>query len=223
MSIPRDVRLAIRLFRRAPVPTGIALLSIALSVGATTVVFTAIKAVLIEPLPYARPSELVQLRSEFPRMREQSLGDWVFWNDTRELPGRTRTLESLGVYENAIFDLSADSNATPEALYGVRVNADLFHVLGIEPMLGRDFLPEEHQPGHPDTMILSHGLWTRRFHSDRSVIGRTVNVNGHECLVIGVMPPEFGFPLRRQAAHTPSPYVEFWAAPLTEPANPGAG
>src|SRR5580700_10149902 len=223
MSMLNDIRLAFRLFRRTPVPTAIALLSITLSVGATAIVFTAIKAVLIDPLPYARAGELVQLRSEFPRMQQQAQSDWVVWNDARELAQRTRTLESIGVYGNAVFDLAGDLNATPEALYGVRVNAKLFPVLGVAPMLGRNILPEEDQPGHPDEMILSYGLWVRRFNSDRNVVGRTVTVNGHACLVIGVMPPEFNFPLRRSAVHTPSPYVEFWAAPFIVAANPNAG
>jgi len=220
MSIFQDIRLALRIFRRTPVPTGIALLSIALSVGATAVVFAAIKSVLIDPLPYAHVEELVQFRSEFPQMQTQANSDWVVWNDTRELDRRTRTLESTGVYSNAIFDLAGDANSTPEALYGVRMNANLFPVLGVSPMLGRNVLPEEDQPGHPDVIILSYGLWVRRFNSDRSIVGRSVTVNGHSCQVIGVMPPEFNFPLRKQAAHTPSPYFEFWAAPFPLPTNP---
>lgn len=211
MSILQDLRLAFRLLRRNLAGTGIALLSIALSVAATAVVFTAIKSVLIDPLPYARAGELVQIGSEFPKMQEQSNGDWVFWNDTQELIGRTRTLESVGVYRNAIFDLAGGAGTTPEALYGLKVTASLFLTLGVSPMLGRNILPEEDQPGRPDEMILSYGLWARRFNSDRSVVGRAVTVNGHDCLVIGVMPPGFNFPLRRAAAHTPSPYVEFWA------------
>jgi len=220
MSILQDIRLAFRIFGRTPVPTGIALLSIALSVGATAIVFAAIKSVLIDPLPYAHDSELVQLRSEFPKMQEQANSDWVVWNDTRELDRRTRTLDSVGVYSNAIFDLAGDANSTPEALYGVRMNANLFRVLGVSPMLGRNVLPEEDQRGHSDVIILSYGLWARRFNSDRSIVGRSVTVNGHACLVIGVMPPDFDFPLRRQAAHTPSPYRDFWAAPFNTPANP---
>ena len=102
-----------------PVPTGIALLSIALSVGATAVVFTAVKSVLIDPLPYAHADELVQLRSELPNMQEQTHGDWAVWNDVHELDRRTRTLESIGVFSNAVFDLGGDSNVTPDALYGV--------------------------------------------------------------------------------------------------------
>jgi len=211
MSILQDIRLALRLFRRNLVATGIALLSIALSLGATAVVFTAIKAVLIDPLPYARAEELVQIRSEFPKMQDQSNGDWVVWNDTQQLIRRTRTLESVGVYRNAIFDLAGDTGTIPEALYGLKVTASLFPTLGVSPMLGRNILPEDDQPGHSDEMILSYGLWARRFNADRGVVGRAVMVNGHACLIIAVMPPDFNFPMRREAAHTPSPYVEFWA------------
>jgi putative ABC transport system permease protein len=219
MSILQDIRLALRLFRCNSAATTIALLSIALSVGATAVVFAAIKSVLIDALPYARVEELVQIRSDFPKMQEQSSGDWVAWNDTQELIRRTRTLESVGIYRNAIFDLGGDTGATPEALYGLKVTASLFPTLGVSPMLGRNILPEEDQPGRPEEMILSYGLWVRRFNSDRSVVGRAFTVNGRDCVVIGVMPPSFNFPLRREAAHTPSPYVEFWA-PLSN--SPGA-
>ncbi len=223
MSILQDVRLAFRLFQRNWVSTGIALVSIALSVGATSVVFAAIKSVLIDPLPYAHVDRLVQVRSEFPKMQEQAHGDWVLWNDAQELIRRTRTLESVGYYGNAIFDLAGGAGATPESLYGLRMSASLFPTLGASPMLGRNIRPEEDQPGRGDEMILSYGLWVRRFNSDRGVVGRRVRVNGHDCLVIGVMPAGFNFPLRREAVHTPSPYVEFWATPLEAPANWDAG
>jgi putative ABC transport system permease protein len=223
MSVLEDVRLAFRLFRRNGVATAIALLSIALSVGATAVVFTAIKAVLIDPLPYARAGELVQIRSEYPKMQEQSNDDWAFWNDTQELIRRTRTLQSVGVYRFAVFDLAGDAGTTPEALYGVDMTAGLFPTLGVSPMLGRNVLPEEDRPGHASEMILSYGLWVRRFNSDRGVVGRNVTVNGHNCLIVGVMPPGFDFPLRRAAVHTPAPYFEFWAAPFAVPVNKDAG
>jgi predicted permease len=222
MSILQDIRLAYRLLGRNLVATGIALLSVALSVGAAAVVFAAIKAVLIDPLPYARAEELVQIRTEFPKMQEQSNGDWVFWNDAQELIRRTRTLKSVGVYGNSVFDLAGDAGATPEALYGLRVTANLFPTLGVSPMLGRNVLPEEEKPGNNE-MILSYGLWARRFNSDRSAVGRTVTVDGHACLIIGVMPPGFNFPLRRAAVHTPSPYVEFWAPLYIKPGSMPGG
>ena len=212
MSVLQDIRLALRLFWRTPSLTSIALLSIALSVGATGVVFTAIKSVLIDPLPYARAEELVQIRAEFVNFDpSQSHTDWAFWSDAQEIIRRTRTLESVGIYGNAVFNLAGDASTPPEALYGLRISASLFSTLGVTPMLGRNILPDEDQPGLANEMILSYGLWRRRFHADRSVVGRSFNIDGHDCLVIGVMPPEFNFPLRRAAAHTPSPYVEFWA------------
>jgi len=219
----RDLRLALRLFWRTRLLTGVALLSIALSVGATAVVFTAIKAVLINPLPYAHPEELVQIRTDFNSF-EPSHSDWALWNDAQEITRRTRTLASVGVYRNEIFNLAGDASTTPEALYGLRVSASLFPTLGVMPMLGRNILPEEDQPAHANEMILSYGLWTRRFNADPDVVGRTVTVDGHACMVIGVMPPAFNFPLRRGAVHTPSPYVEFWA-PLRsgKPLSPTEG
>jgi len=208
-----DLRLAIRLLRRNASTTTIAVLSIALSVGATAVVFAAIKSVLINPLPYTRPKELVQLRTEFINNfdPEQSHSDWVFSNDVQEIIHRTRTLDPIGIYGNALFNLMGNGSTPPEALYGLRVSASLFPTLGVKPMLGRNILPEEDQPGQPNEMILSYALWVRRFGADKNIVGRSVNVDGHDCLIIGVMPPGLNFPLRRAAAHTPSPYVEFWA------------
>jgi len=225
MSVLQDMRLAFRLFWRAPLPTSIALLSIALSVGATAVVFTAIKSVLLDPLPYARPGELVQIGMDFANA-EPSHHDFVFRRDAQEITQRTTTLESVGIYGNALFNLAGDASTPPEALYGLRVSASLFPTLGVTPMLGRNILPDEDQPGHANEMVLSYGLWVRRFNKDRNVIGRKVQIDGHDCLVVGVMPPEFNFPLRREAAHTPSPYVEFWAPMRADPAtaarDPGA-
>jgi hypothetical protein len=94
-------------------------------------VFAAIQSVLFDPLPYARPAELVQLRSEYSRMQEQLSGDWVFWNDTQEAIRRTRTLEAVGVYRNTVFDLAGDPSTPPEALYGLKIAAGLFPALGV--------------------------------------------------------------------------------------------
>ncbi len=206
----RDIRLAFRLFWRTPVPTGIALASIALSVGATAVVFTAVRAVLLAPLPYAHPSQLVQIRTEFAKF-EPSHSDWVLWSDAQEIARRTRTLASVAVYHNEIFNLAGNGPALPEALYGLRITANLFPALGVAPMLGRDIQPDEDQPGHANEMILSYGLWVRRFNRDPSIVGHSVSIDGQSCLIIGVMPRGFDFPLRRAAVHTPSPYVDFWA------------
>ncbi len=208
-TLLQDSRVALRLLRRTPSVTIIALMSTALSISAAAVVFTAVKAVLLKPLPYSRVPELVQLRTRFA-VAGQSHIDWVFWNDTQEVIRRRRTLESVGVYSNAVFDLGGGAYA-PEALYGLRVSASLFPTLGVSPMLGRNIRPEEDEFGRPNELILSYGLWTRRFHSDPTIVGRKLRLNGHDTSVIGVMSRDFDFPLRRGAAHTPVPYVDFWA------------
>ena len=130
----RDIRIAFRLFAGAPWFTVAALVSIALSVGATAVVFTAFKAVLLDPLPYSNPESLVQLRSE-TRGFAASHADWVFWDDVQEILRRNRTFASVGAYGNAVFDLGGDG-APPEALYGLRISASLFPTLGVSPMIG---------------------------------------------------------------------------------------
>src|SRR5215469_2859961 len=146
LSILRDIRLAFRLFQRAPSFTLIALLSIALSVGAMAVVFTAVKSVLLDPLPYTRQSELVQIRSEYPKFPD-ALSDWMLWRDAQAVVRRTRTLASIAFYRTDVFDLPGDNTSPPEALWGMRVSANLFRTLGVQPMLGRNILPEEDQPG----------------------------------------------------------------------------
>ncbi len=203
MSFLNDVRQALRLFRRTPGLTAIALLSIAITVGATAVVFAAIKSVLLDPLPYKNAGALVQLRTDYTRSRPHY--DWVSWADMQDLKRANHSFESLGTYHYALVSLTGDANNPPEALYGLYVSADLFPTLGVKPMLGRNILPEETQIGRDREIILSYGLWSRRFASDRGVIGRSVEINGHFWIIIGVMPAAFDFPLRQAVTmKTPS-------------------
>ena len=146
----------------------------------------------------------------------------------QDLARNTHTLQSIGVYRYALFNLPADGSAPPEALYGLSVSANLFPLLGVAPMLGRNILPEEDQPDRNREMILSYGLWTRRFNSDRGIIGRSVEVNGHSATIIGVMPPDFDFPMRlASTVRTPSQHMDFWAPlgldPAKEDRNTGSG
>jgi predicted permease len=218
----QDVRFGLRILRKNPGYVTIAVVTLALSIGATAVVFTAIKSVLIDALPYAHPENLVQIRTEFVNAR-QSLFDWATWNDAQEIIKRTRTLESVGIYGNAVFNLTGDAKTPPEALYGLLVSASLFPTLGVRPMLGRNISPEEDQPGAANEMILSYGLWERRFNADPHIVGRSIDIDGHGCLIIGVMPEGFNFPLHRAATATPTPYVEFWAPMRVTDPHPGYG
>jgi predicted permease len=220
--------LSFRTFRRAPAITAIALGSIAITIGATAVVFTAVKMVLLDPLPYANADELLQFRTESTRGGD-SRADWVTWPDMQDVSRSNRTFQSVATYHYALFNFSGDGNAPPEALYGLAVSANMFPTLGVKPMLGRNILPEETQLGRDREMILSYGLWTRRFNSDPSVIGRSVEVNGHACTVIGVMPPGFDFPMRlATTVRTPSQHMDFWVPSPVDPAkntrqSPGMG
>jgi len=149
----------------------------------------------------------------------ESQGDWVFPRDAQEIFKRSHTLESAGFWANAVFDLGGDGNTPPEAIYGLQMTASLLPTLGITPMLGRNIEKNEESDTEGE-MILSYGLWMRRFHGDRRVVGQTATVNGRACRIIGVMSPQFNFPLRREAAHTPQSYVEFWAPMSIEKRNP---
>jgi predicted permease len=214
VTLLHDIRHALRLLRRTPGLTAVAILSLAITIGITGVVFTALKTVLIDPLPYTRASELIFLHSE------GLVAHWVNWSDMEDVRRRNRTLESLGTYHYALFNLKADTVNPPQALYGLYVSAALFPTLGVAPTIGRNILPEETQPGHDREVILSYGLWARRFASDRNITGRTLVANGRDYTIIGVMPPGFDFPLRlATTVRTPSRYMEFWAPLALDPAK----
>jgi len=220
VSLLQDVRQALRLFGRSPGLTAIALLSVAITTGATAVVFAAIKSVLLQSLPYKNADALVQLRTDYTRSRPHF--DWVSWADMQDVKRASHSFESLATYHYALVDLTGDANHPPEALYGLYVSSDLFPMLGVKPMLGRNVLPEETQIGREREIILSYGLWTRRFASDRGVIGRSIEINGHPWVIIGVMPPAFDFPLRHTAIiKTPSQHMDFWAPEAVDPVKLG--
>ncbi len=205
-EVLRDAVYAMRVFRRAPAVAASAVLSIAVTVGLGAVVFTAVEAVLLKPLPYERPRELVQLSSG------GRLAPWVSWSDMQDVARGEGSFSSAGVYHYALLNLRGSGGSLPEALYGLYVSASLFPTLGVTPMIGRNILPEEDQPGRNHEIILSYGLWKRLFGGDRHVVGRSLTANGYEYRIIGVMPAGFDFPLRMATTvRTPSPYMEFWA------------
>ena len=226
----RAVSLIFRNFRRTPALIAIAIGSIAITVGATAVVFTAVKTVLLDPLPYANADELVQFRTESTRGGD-SRADWVTWPDMQDVIKRNHSFQSVATYRYDLLNFSGDGIVSPEAVYGLAVSANLFPTLGVKPMLGRNFLPEETQPSRERDreMILSYGLWTRRFNRDPRVMGRSIEVNGHACTIIGVMPPEFDFPMRlATTVRTPSQHMDFWAPHIADVArdtrqSPGMG
>jgi putative ABC transport system permease protein len=186
-----DSRFAVRLARRNPGFTALAVLTLALGVGSTTAIFSVVKAVLLDQLPYNNPDRVValsQVDSAGPNGSD-GLGGWT----AEELRARTRSFESIALYGDGQRTLVENGDA--EVLRGARVSHDFFQTLGVKLLLGRSFLPEEDRWPRANVVILSHGLWARRFGGDPHIIGRVLHLSTEEYRVIGVLPPDF-YPLR---------------------------
>jgi len=185
----RDLRFALRMLRRSPGFTSAAVLCLALSLGANTAVFSLLNAVLLRGLPYRQPERIVMIWNQFlgdnqPQL-ELSTPEFL---DLRE---QTRSYTEIAATRPGLFSVTGDGD--PELLVGVRVSANLFHLLGVKAAAGRTFLADEDQPGHEDVVILSHGLFERRYGSDPAVVGRKITINQKPFTVIGVTPRDFYF------------------------------
>jgi putative ABC transport system permease protein len=190
-QLARDLRFAARSFRRSPGLTLAALLALGLGVGATAAIYTVVDAVLLEPLAYPEPDELVLLidsnpEAGFPRFSASppNFADW------RE---QNRSFEHLAAFSRANLALDAPG-VEPERLSGATVGSGFFEALAVAPLHGRIFRAEEDGPGAEAVTVLGHGLWQRRFGARPEIVGRTVTVNGEARRVVGVMPAGFAFP-----------------------------
>jgi putative ABC transport system permease protein len=183
-SIWADVRFGFRQLRRAP---GFALTStavLALGIGATTAIFSAVNPILFEPLPYPHADRILTIWSTFEGARSRlAFGNW------RELQERNHSFEALAAYEP--WQPVLVGGAQPERLNGQSVSASYLRVLGVEPWLGRDFLPEEDRYRGPKVAIVSYRLWQRKLGSDRGIVGRAVTLDGDRYTIVGVMPHGF--------------------------------
>ncbi len=182
----QDLRFAIRTLRRTPGFTLIATLTLALGIGANTAIFSVFYGVLLRPLGYPEPDRLVQLTQSTASYRGEL---WVTYPQFQLLDQRTQAVVSLAAATPLGFNLSNGDEAFRVA--GLRVSRGYFDVLGVQPLLGRGFVAEEDVPGGAGVVVLSHGLWQRRFGGDPTVVGRTVPLDGVGHTVIGVMPASF--------------------------------
>src|SRR6185295_12833514 len=185
LDLARDVRYAARLLRRSPGFAAIALVTLALGIGANTAIFSVLNAVLLRPLPYADPDRLVTIGERGPTGSAANVGYTTFL-DWRE---RSHAFEDMALIRSWIPTLIA--NGEPERISGMRVSSNFFRMLGVKPAVGRDFTADEDTPDHWQSVILSDGLWRRRFGADPSVAGRVVTMNDLQYTIIGVMPPSF--------------------------------
>ena len=191
----QDLRYAFRALRRAPGFTVVAILTLALGVGATSAVFSVVDGVLLRPLPFRDPGALYAvsyLPADLPFRLPPSLVDRLFLS----FQERQTSFERVTAYQRSQVTLSDVGDAV--RLTGARVGAEFFAVLGVSPARGRTFLPDEDQPGRESVVILSDQLWRQRFGADANVVGRTITLDGNPHTVVGIAPPGFDFPASAQ-------------------------
>ena len=182
-DLARDARYAVRSLRRSPGFTATAVLTLTLGLGATIAIFSAVNGVLLRPLPYADPDRLVTV--SYGRGSTVAAGTFLDWKSA------SRSFERMGVEEYWTPSLTGREKA--EELLAVRVSADILPLLGVPPLLGRAFLPEEEHAGRDRVVVLTHESWRRRFAGDPRVVGQTMLLDGAPHTVVGVMPPGFRF------------------------------
>ncbi|HEV2149548.1 MAG TPA: ABC transporter permease, partial [Longimicrobiaceae bacterium] len=202
-TLLQDLRYGARMLLRSPGFTAVAVLTLALGIGINTTIFSGVDALLLRPLPFANPDRLVSVWMDEP-------GSSVNKETLVALRERARSLQQAAGYSGWGFTLTGGGE--PEALVGARGTVDLFEVLGARPLLGRTFLPEDGEPGRTPAVVLSHGLWQRRFGGDPGAVGRSITLDGEPARVVGVMPSTFQFPART---------TELWVPTPVDPANQG--
>ena len=204
----RDLRFALRQLRKAPGFTVIAVLTLALGIGATTAIFSVVNGVLLRPLPYPDSGALVRVNEVVPQYGRFSVApanflDWRQQNDV---------FDRLGASTNASATFTGENG--PERLQGCLASWDLLQLLHVAPVLGSAFSAEQDRPGASAVVVLSYGMWQQRFGGDPNVVGRSTTLNGAPATIVGVMPADFYFPSRA---------VEFWRPLALDPASASRG
>ncbi|MGH9728061.1 MAG: ADOP family duplicated permease [Candidatus Acidiferrales bacterium] len=190
-GILQDVRYALRMLRKSPGFTAVAILTLSVGIGANAAIFSIVNAVLLRPLPFKNPSRLVMVGEGFPSLGSPNVG--VSAEDCTIYEHEQKSFQSVGAFQNRNFDLSGREE--PERVTGSRVSASIFPMLGIHPLLGRTFTPQDDKPG-TNVAILSYGLWQRRYAGNRGIVGSVIELDRIPYTVIGVMPKGFQFPMR---------------------------
>ena len=192
-SMFEDLRYSLRALARSPSFTLVAVVGLALGIGANSAIFTAMNAVLLRPLPYKEAEQLVLLwelnRHNGDHEIKASAPDYIDWKEQNSV------FQDIAAFNaNSDLGLNLSEAGHPERISATSVTGNLFSVLGVTPALGRSFVPDEERPGSAPVCILSDGLWRRRFGSDPKILGKAVTLNGEMWTVVGVMPRGFRFP-----------------------------
>jgi putative ABC transport system permease protein len=183
----QDLRFSLRMLRKSPGFTALAVLTLAFGIGANTAMFTVVESVLIRPLPYVHPNRLVRIGP--PNGSGLSDTSWLNYRDIRD---QTTAMDLVGCYAEDVGVLRGKDASVTVVTPGV--TPSVFKMLGVRPLLGRTFTEEEGQPGAPKTALISEVLWRDVFNSDPEILNRTIAVNGQSRAVVGVMPRDFRFP-----------------------------
>ncbi len=203
----QDVRFALRTFRKSPGPIVLAILAVALGVGANTAIFSVIRSVLLRPPPYLEPDRLVVIQDSNPASgtfhESSSSANFLDWRD------QNRVFASMAAYADWVPAALIDGE--PEQLMAEHVSANFFATLGVRPAMGREFTEQEDQVGRNNVVILSDGFWERRFGRDRAVLGQKILLDNAPYTIVGVMPARFESPNIGQRRRP----VELWR-PLAE-------
>src|ERR1700753_718356 len=182
-SFLQDFRYALRRLRKTPGFTVIAVLTLALGIGANTAIFTVIDAVLLRPLPYQDPGKLVLLSEHTPRfpLLSVSYQNFVDWRD------QNHSFAAMGAVRN--FGVTLTGAGEPERLTAQMLNANIFDLLGVQAIRGRTFLPEDDKQGAPGVALISYGLWQRRFSGAEQAIGQSLTLDNKPNSIVGVLAP----------------------------------
>jgi putative ABC transport system permease protein len=184
------MRYALRVLLKTPGFTSLALLTLALGIGANTAVFSVVNAVLLRPLPFEKPQEIVAVWEQRPR--ENSFRGGISALDFVDWRRMSQSFSNIALYDSSQFNLTGAGD--PERIPGAQVSPGFLEALGVHPQMGRRFEAVAEQPGHNREVLITYGLWQRRFESDPAIVGKSAGINGERFLIAGVLPKDFRFP-----------------------------
>jgi putative ABC transport system permease protein len=205
----QDVRYGLRMLAKSPGFTAIAVITLAVGIGANAAIFSVVDAVLLKPLPFSEPNRLVAVSGRDLRNGEK--GRALSYPDFADLRAQTRTLDSVAAYDQDTFTLTG--NGEPQQIQAGVISADLLTVLRATPMIGRSFVSGDDQQG-TRVVLLSHAMWKSRFGGDPNIQGKPIQLNGQMYTIAGVMPPQFQFPLNAEP-------MDLWTTMAVEMVDPG--
>ncbi|HEX8117109.1 MAG TPA: ABC transporter permease, partial [Pyrinomonadaceae bacterium] len=210
-TLLQDMRYAVRRLLKSPGFAAVAVGALALGIGANTAIFSVVNSVLLRPLPYPEPEQLVQLWESRPRQNmpriEVAPHEFIAWAE------QSQSFQRLAAIDSAEYNLTG--RGEPARVSGALVSAGYFPLLGVTPERGRAFLEEEDRPGAGNVVVLTHELWQTRFDSDPSVVGQTVSLDAVACTVVGVLPRGFRLPQNAALARP----IAFNAEDRTQPGS----